>query len=80
MTFSPVKIAFLLFTKGLQIKELKSMTRWTLRYFLKGGDIVKRERTKKMSPGGRYCKGYFSYEMGLIVQPLPLERDGISTQ
>ena len=48
--------------------------------FFEGGEIVKRERTKKMSPGCRYCKGYFSYDMSLIVQPLPLEKDGIYTQ
>jgi hypothetical protein len=32
-----------------------------------GSKVVKREPVRKMSPGCRYCKGYFSYEMGLIV-------------
>jgi hypothetical protein len=32
----------------------------------KGSKVVKREPVRKMSPGCRYCKGYFSYEMGLI--------------
>jgi hypothetical protein len=27
-----------------------------------GGEVIKRERIRKMSPGCRYCKGYFSYE------------------
>jgi hypothetical protein len=31
-----------------------------------GGEVVKREPIRKMTPGCRYCKGYFSYEMGLI--------------
>jgi hypothetical protein len=31
-----------------------------------GSDVIKREPIRKMSPGCRYCKGYFSYEMGLI--------------
>jgi hypothetical protein len=31
-----------------------------------GGEVIKRERIRKMSPGCRYCRGYFSYEMGLI--------------
>ena len=31
-----------------------------------GDEIIKREPIKKMTPGCRYCKGYFSYEMGLI--------------
>jgi len=26
------------------------------------GEVIKRERIRKMSPGCRYCKGYFSYE------------------
>ena len=30
------------------------------------GDVIKRETIRKMSPGCRYCKGYFSYEIGLI--------------
>jgi len=32
----------------------------------KGSEVVKREPVRKMSAGCRYCKGYFSYEMGLI--------------
>ena len=32
----------------------------------KGSKVVKREPVRKMSTGCRYCKGYFSYEMGLI--------------
>ena len=31
-----------------------------------GSKVVKREPVRKMSAGCRYCKGYFSYEMGLI--------------
>ena len=31
-----------------------------------GSEIIKREPIRKMSAGCRYCKGYFSYEMGLI--------------
>lgn len=31
-----------------------------------GGEVIKREPIRKMSPGYRYCKGYFSYEMSLI--------------
>ena len=31
-----------------------------------GSKVVKREPVRKMSVGCRYCKGYFSYEMGLI--------------
>jgi len=31
-----------------------------------GGQVTKREPIRKMSPGCRYCKGYFSYEMSLI--------------
>ncbi len=31
-----------------------------------GGKVIKRELIRKMSPGCRYCKGYFSYEMSLI--------------
>jgi hypothetical protein len=31
-----------------------------------GGEIIKREPIRKMSPGCRYCKGYFSYEIALI--------------
>ena len=31
-----------------------------------GGEVVKREPVRKMSPGYRHCKGYFSYEMSLI--------------
>ena len=34
--------------------------------FFEGGEIVKREPIRKMSPGCRHCKGYFSYEMNLI--------------
>jgi len=30
------------------------------------GDVIKREPIRKMSPGCRYCKGYFFYEIGLI--------------
>ena len=30
------------------------------------GDVIKRETIRKMSPGCRYCKGYFFYEIGLI--------------
>ena len=32
----------------------------------KGSEVVKREPVRKMSPGCRHCKGYFSYEMSLI--------------
>ena len=32
-----------------------------------GGEVIKREAVRKMTAGCRYCKGYFSYEMGLIV-------------
>ena len=32
----------------------------------KGGEVIKREPIRKMDPGYRYCKGYFSYEMSLI--------------
>lgn len=38
---------------------------------LEGSEVIKREPVRKMSPGCRYCKGYFSYEMGLIVYPFP---------
>jgi hypothetical protein len=31
-----------------------------------GSKVVKREPVRKMSAGCRYCKGYFSYEIGLI--------------
>ena len=31
------------------------------------GEVIKREPVKKMSPGCRYSKGTFSYEMSLIV-------------
>ena len=31
-----------------------------------GGEVIKRKPIRKMSTGCRYCKGYFSYEMGLI--------------
>ena len=31
-----------------------------------GGEIIKRIPIRKMSPGCRYCKGCFSYEMSLI--------------
>ena len=31
-----------------------------------GSKVIKREPIRKMSPGCRCCKGYFSYEMGLI--------------
>ena len=31
-----------------------------------GGEVIKREPIKKMSPGCRYCKGYFSYEMSFL--------------
>lgn len=30
------------------------------------GEIIKREPVIKMTPGGRYCKGYFSRQMSLI--------------
>ena len=30
------------------------------------GEVIKRETIRKMSPGCRYCKGYFFYEMSLI--------------
>jgi hypothetical protein len=32
-----------------------------------GGEVIKREPIRKMSPGCRHCKGYFYYEMSLIV-------------
>ena len=32
----------------------------------KGSKVVKREPVRKMSPGCRYCRGYFSYETSLI--------------
>jgi hypothetical protein len=32
----------------------------------KDGEVIKREPIRKMSPGCRHCKGYFSYEMSLI--------------
>ena len=31
-----------------------------------GDQIVKREPIRKMSPGCRYCKGYFPYEMNFL--------------
>jgi hypothetical protein len=31
-----------------------------------GGEVIKREPVRKMSPGCRYCRGYFSYEMSLL--------------
>jgi hypothetical protein len=31
-----------------------------------GGEVIKREPIREMSPGCRHCKGYFSYEMSLI--------------
>ncbi len=31
-----------------------------------GGEVIKREPIRKMSPGCRYCKGYFSYEMSFL--------------
>ena len=31
-----------------------------------GGEVIKREPIRKMSPECRYCKGYFYYEMSLI--------------
>jgi len=31
-----------------------------------GSEVIKRKPIRKMSPGCRYCKGYFSYEMNLI--------------
>jgi hypothetical protein len=30
-----------------------------------GDKVIKREPIRKMTPGCRYCKGYFSYEMSL---------------
>lgn len=30
-----------------------------------GGKVIEREPIRKMSPGCRYCKGCFSYEMSL---------------
>ena len=32
-----------------------------------GSEVIKTEPIRKMSPGCRFCKGYFPYEMGLIV-------------
>ena len=32
-----------------------------------GSEVIKREPIRKMSPGCRYCKGYFSHEMGLVL-------------
>ncbi len=29
------------------------------------GEVIKRKPIRKMSPGCRHCKGYFSYEMTL---------------
>jgi hypothetical protein len=31
----------------------------------KGGEVIKGEPIRKMSPGCRHCIGYFSYEMSL---------------
>jgi hypothetical protein len=31
-----------------------------------GSEVVKRKSIRKMSPGCRYCKGYFSYEMSFL--------------
>jgi hypothetical protein len=31
------------------------------------GEVIKKEPIRKMTPGCRYRKGYFSYEMSLIV-------------
>jgi hypothetical protein len=31
-----------------------------------GGEVIKREPIRKMSPGCRHCKGYFSYEMSFL--------------
>jgi hypothetical protein len=31
-----------------------------------GGKIIKKEPIRKMSPGCRYCKGYFSYQMSFL--------------
>jgi hypothetical protein len=30
------------------------------------GKVIEREPMRKMSPGCRYCKGYFSYEMSFL--------------
>jgi hypothetical protein len=30
-----------------------------------GGEVIEREPKRKMTPGCRYCKGYFLYEMSL---------------
>lgn len=32
-----------------------------------GEEVIKREPIRKMSPGCRYCKGYFSYEMSFLT-------------
>jgi hypothetical protein len=32
----------------------------------RGREIIKRELIRKMSPGSRYFKGYFSYEMSFL--------------
>ena len=32
-----------------------------------GGEVIKREPIRKMSAGCRHCKGYFSYEMGFLI-------------
>jgi hypothetical protein len=32
-----------------------------------GGEVIRRERIRKMTAGCRHCKGYFSFEMNLIV-------------
>jgi hypothetical protein len=31
-----------------------------------GSEVIERKPIRKMSPGCRHCKGYFSYEMNLI--------------
>jgi hypothetical protein len=30
------------------------------------GEVIKRERIRKMTAGCRHCKGYFSYEMSFL--------------
>jgi hypothetical protein len=31
-----------------------------------GSEVVKRKSIRKMNPGCRYCKGYFSYKMSFL--------------
>ena len=64
--FFPCKDCLLIVCQRYADKRTKINDSMDALLIYEGGEVIKREPIRKMSPGCRHCKGYFFYEMNLI--------------